>query len=122
MENTVAPKYPVRLRDHSRVLVIRLPKNMGGSAKMFVRDVAKNHVKALYFAKIQCDIQGKSNTGKAIPINTVGKWLFGMPGYMGHVRVSNWDGRDAKVEFPQASPPEVIQLLEATKREIESLK
>ncbi len=121
MENSVAPKYPTRLRDRSRVLVIRLPRNMGGSAKMFVRDVAKNEVKALYFANIQCDIQGKSNSGEAIPINTVGKWLFGVPGYMGHIRVSNWEGRDAKVEFPQASPPEVSQLLEATKREIERL-
>lgn len=116
------PEYPIRLHGYGAIVAIRLPKAMGGSAKIFLRDVAKNQVRALYFKKISCDITGKTNSGDAISIDTVGKWLFGAPGYMGHIRVSNWEGRDCKVEFPQNAPAEVKDLIDAVKAEVESIK
>lgn len=116
------PKYPVRLHKHNAIVVIRLPKPMGGSAKVFLRNVGNKEVEDLYHFPIQVDIKGRSNTGQPIPIDKVGKWLFGVPGYMGHVRVSNWEGTDCKVEFPADSPTEVHALIEAIKKRVEEKK
>lgn len=112
-------KYPIRLNDHSEMVAIRLPHPMGGSAKIYLRNVAKE-IKRLYHLSIETGISGHTDSGEAIPIDTLGKWLFGTPGYMGHIRVSNWDGCDAKVEYPKNSPPEVVELIAEIKKRVES--
>lgn len=121
--NTQSPakKYPIRLHGYGEMVAIRLPQNMGGSAKIYLRNVAKE-VRCLYSLPIETGISGHTDSGKAIPIDTLGKWLFGTPGYMGHIRVSNWDGCDCKVEFPQNSPAEVAELVSEIKKRVEEKK
>ncbi len=115
-------QFPVRLHGAKTVVAIRLPEPMGGSAKVFLRTVAKEQLSTLFHRPIECGISGRSDIGQLIPINSVGRWLFGVPGYMGHVVVSNWGDDLCKVEFPTGSPLAVGELVEALKREVESLK
>jgi len=114
-----AERFPVRLHGYDALVVIRLPRPMGGNAKVFLRDAARSRLGHMYHHPIETGISGRSDTGQEIPINSVGKWLFGTPGYMGHVRVINWEGLDAKVEFPKDSPRIVHELLTALKRVVE---
>lgn len=111
--------FPVRLHGFGRVAAIRLPRNMGGSAKLFLREVGKSLPE--YHQPIVTGICGQTDSGQKIPINTVGKWLFGTPGYMGHIRVTNWDGLDAKVEWPANSPVVVHELIAKIKQQIEAI-
>jgi hypothetical protein len=113
-------RFPVRLHRLDRVEVIRLPRPMGGSAKLFLRDVARNEIPE-YHRPIVIGISGRTNTGEEIPINTVGRWLFGTPGYMGHVKVSNWEGNEAQVEWPSQAPDVVYTLIAKLKAEVEGL-
>jgi len=115
-------KFPVRLHGPKTLVAIRLPEPMSGSAKVFLRTVAKEQLPELFHRPIETGIAGRSNDGDEIPINTVGRWLFGVPGYMGHIVVSNWEGDLAKVEFPEGSPSVVKDLVDALKRKVEALK
>lgn len=117
----MSAKYPVRLHGYGMLVAIRLPRSMGGGAKVFLREVAKAKAPNLFHQKVECGISGRSDSGNVIPINTVGRWLFGVPGYMGHVRVSNWEGLDCKVEFPKDSPSEVRELIDAIKQLVEKM-
>ncbi len=113
-------KFPVRLvrPGNSSLVVIRLPRPMDYDAKIFLRSVAKGIPE--YHHPIETGISGRTDTGKEIPINTVGRWLFGTPGYMGHVMVRNpAEGLDANVEFPKDSPDIVHRLVARIKEEVE---
>jgi hypothetical protein len=114
-------KFPVRLHGYGAAVAIRLPRPMGGSAKIFLRNVAKARLPELYHAPIECGISGRTDSGEEIPINSVGRWLFGVPGYMGHIRVSNWEGDLAQVEFPADSPAIVHQLIRRLKAVVEEV-
>ncbi len=110
--------FPARLVGYGACVEINLPRPMEGNAKVFLRDVAKSM--ADYHQKIETGICGRTDAGQAIPIDSVGKWLFGTPGYMGHIRVSNWEGTIAVVEFPDDSPMIVFGLITEIKMMIES--
>jgi hypothetical protein len=114
-----AQKFPVRLHGKRTLVAINLPEPMGGSAKVYLRNVAKSEVSELYNAPIEIGISGRTDTGEEIPINTVGRWLFGTPGYMGHVTVFNWEGHVANVEFPKDSPSVVHELIRRLKAAVE---
>lgn len=117
-----AQEFPVRLHGYDAFVTIRLPKPMGGSAKIFLREVGKRQVGRLYHLPIETGISGRTSSGDEIPINTVGRWLFGTPGYMGHVRVLNQEGRNCKVEFPEDSPSVVFDLIAEIKRKVEAIR
>lgn len=110
-------RFPVRLHGYDRVEIIRLSRNMGPSAKVWLREIAKELPE--YHQPIECAIAGRTDTGQSIPINNVGRWLFGVPGYMGHIRVSNWDGLEARVEWPSQSPHVVHELIARLKAQVE---
>lgn len=110
--------FPARLVGYGACVEINLPRPMEGSAKVFLRDVARS-VPA-YHQKIETNICGRTDAGQAIPIDNVGKWLFGTPGYMGHIRVSNWEGTTAVVEFPADSPIIIFDLINEIKTIVET--
>lgn len=112
-------QFPVRLHGHEALVAIRLPHPMGGSAKLYLREVAKAQLPELYHQPIVTGIAGRTDSGQEIPINSVGRWLFGVPGYMGHIRVDNWEGTDCKVEFPRDSPDVIFALINRLKAVIE---
>jgi len=116
-----AQKFPVRLHGYGALVAIRLPEPMGGSAKVYLRNVAKGRLPKLYHTPIETGISGHTDSGEEIPINSVGRWLFGTPGYMGHVRVSNREGDVANVEFPADSPSVVHELVRHLKESVEGV-
>lgn len=111
----------MRLHGYGALVAIRLPRPMGDSAKIYLRNVAKARLPELYHAPIEIGISGRADTGEEIPINSVGRWLFGVPGYMGHVRVTNWEGDLAQVEFPADSPSIVHELIRRLKAVVEGV-
>lgn len=86
-------------------------------SKVFLRNFGKAEFE--YHLPIECEVSGRNDSGEEIPIDKVGKWLFGVPGYMGHVRVTNWEGRDCTVEYPQDSRRVVHELLQKIRERIE---
>lgn len=98
---------------------------MGGGAKIYLRNIAKmpenKELFSLYFTPIVLDplVSGISDSGKKIPIDNVGKWFAGTPGYAGHVIVENFKGNIALVKIPEQSPLEVFLLLYELKRAVE---
>jgi hypothetical protein len=61
-------------------------KVVGSGFKLYLRDVLKRVPE--YHKKIELDfhVEGKTEDGIPISINTLGRWLFGVPGYAGNAR------------------------------------
>jgi len=103
--------FPKRLhytRRTAKVIDIPVKVDYGTSARLTMRNLAKRS--SLYFQKIDCDIAGQDDVGNKIPINNVGKWLFGTPGYMGHLKAWERDG-NLHIEYPPKSPQIVHDLI-----------
>lgn len=79
----------------------------GSSLKLKLREVAKKN--PLYGKKIDCNVSGQDENGGDIQINSVGKWTFGVPGYMGHIRCQQ--NEQVIVQLPKGCPPEVVELI-----------
>jgi len=80
-----------------------------------IREVCKRHPNY----RIPIDnggVRGRTDQGKEIPIDVLGKWLFGTPGYKGH-RIFEPDFSGEKfaviIFFPQEASQEVLEMLKA---------
>jgi len=64
---------------------------------------------------------GRSDREEIIPINTLGKWLFGTPGYKSH-KLLDGEMREGqfvvRFHFPNEAPPAVREMLESLTPEI----
>jgi len=54
----------------------------GYSMKVVLRSVAKKLPE--YHTPVEPVRHGRSDSGEEIPVNTLGRWAFGVPGYQGH--------------------------------------
>lgn len=95
---------------------MQTPKPLGIAAKVLVNEKAR--ALPLYDQPIKCDVEGKSSDGKTIAVDTVGRWLFGVPGYEGHIRVVPADDR-VLVYYPKESPKVVHELVTSIKEALE---
>ena len=81
--------------------------------KIDLRVEAKNN--QLYSLKVdnggKC---GKNEDGSPIEINTLGKWLFGVPYYKGHIQVIDNNDYTTTILLPQDCPKESVQLIKNT--------
>jgi len=59
----------------------------GYGLKIAIRNIAKTLPLYRLPVEITPLVAGESDEGDAIPIDTLGRWLFGVPGYAGHIRV-----------------------------------
>ncbi len=57
-------------------------------------------------------VYGRSNSGERIQINNLGKWLFGVSGYRGHVIYGPISATEFRVYYPEGAPIEVVKMLE----------
>jgi hypothetical protein len=96
---------------------IQMPKSLGLTAKVFIQEKAR--ALPLYEQSIRCDARGQSNDGKEIAIDTVGRWLFGVPGYDGHIRIVS-DNDKVLLHYPKESPKVVHELVSSLKEMIET--
>lgn len=96
---------------------IQALRPLGVTAKVFIHEAAR-HL-PLYNQPIKCRIKGGDKKGKKIAVDTVGRWLFGVPGYAGHVRVA-LSGNKVHLYYPQKSPKVVHELAASLKEAMET--
>jgi len=108
----------VRAHRGCNSIVVNTPNRWGYGLKIAIRQVAKRlpeyHLRIKNPDPEVCC--GRDQSGNKIPIDTLGRWAFGVPGYMGHLVFEG--GRKDKIiiYIPPGSPPELIALIEkATK-------
>ncbi len=91
-------------------LTINKPNKHKYGLKIAIRNEAKKL--PFYHELIECNICGQDNSGTLIPINNVGKWIFGTPGYMGHAIFEGGIKEQIVIYLPKETPQKVIKLLE----------
>lgn len=96
---------------------MQAPKPLGLTAKVFIQEKAR--ALPLYDQSVKCDAHGQSNDGKKIAVDTVGRWLFGVPGYEGHIRVVPTDDK-VLLYYPKESPKVVHELVSSLKEAVET--
>jgi len=101
---------PVRGSPPRMGIKIQAPiKNRWGfSLKVAMRQVAKSLPE--YKRVIIHKVSGRDDNGNEIPINTLGRWIWGVPGYMGNA-VFDGGAEMVTVWVPREAPPEAIALI-----------
>ncbi|MBT9167611.1 MAG: hypothetical protein DDT19_00949 [Syntrophomonadaceae bacterium] len=96
---------------------VQTPKPLGLTAKVYIHERAR--ALPLYNQPIKCAAKGQSKDGKKIAVNTAGRWLFGIPGYGGHIRVV--PARDkVLLYYPKESPKVIHELVSSLKEAAET--
>lgn len=108
--------FPERLIPLDKKVEVKTPKPLGVTAKVFVQEVARKLSE--YNQEIECNAYGEDIGSKKIAINSVGRWLFGVPGFQAHVRIVPVDHK-VFLYYPKKSPESVHQLIATLKGEIE---
>lgn len=90
-----------------KVIVIEKPNKWGYSLKQVIREKAKRN--PLYHTPIEITPPVTGDEGVAI--NTLGRWLFGVPGYRGQITVRGGREDAIEIEVPSEIPAEGIKLL-----------
>ena len=98
---------------------IQTPKPLGVTAEIFINEITRKL--SMYNQPIKCSANGKDTKGKKIAVNTVGRWLFGVPGYGGHIRVVP-SADKVLVYYPNKSPKVVHELIASLKEAMEKVK
>lgn len=98
---------------------IVLSEPLGLTAKVFVHEIARKL--PIYNKSIKCKDKGLDKNGKKIAINTAGRWLFGVPGYGGHTRITSV-GDDVVIYFPKKSQKVIYELVASIKEAMEIKK
>ncbi len=98
---------PARIASRHREEIL-VKNSWGYGLKIAIRQEAK--ALPLYWKPVEIEplVAGRADNGDIIPINTLGRWLFGTPGYMGHIMV---EGGSANVAFRCPELPEAIELI-----------
>lgn len=97
------------------VIDIDMPKALGLTAKVLIHERARKL--EFYNQPIDCDIEGQDKNGKKIAVNTVGRWLFGVPGFDGNIRIST-ENEKVLIHYPKEAPQEVHDLLSKLKETV----
>jgi len=113
---TKKQNFPEKLIPLHAKIVIKTQKPLGPTANVFVHEKARALL--LYNEKINCKAKGADAKGKKIAINTVGRWLFGVPGFQGHVRIVP-EAKTITIYYPEQAPEIVHNLLNELKCSIE---
>jgi len=87
----------------------------GPNLKLWLRARAKRLPLYYLHVRVEPEVTGRTDTGVPIPVNTLGRWLWGVPGYMGNAVFCGWEG-EYGVWLPREAPQEAETLiLQATK-------
>jgi len=111
------PFFPEQPGPLDKMIVINTPRQLGIAAPILVKEAARKL--SAYDTPIESVEMGEDSEGNKIQINSVGRWLFGVPGYNGHVRVVA-ENANVFLYYPSAAPQEVHDLIIAVKQAIET--
>lgn len=104
---------PIMLQLPARLNVSRATQKIVAGRQIYkaeLRDIAKNHPN--YRLKVDNgDVNGETDSGEPIAIDTLGKWLFGTPNYKGHIIVM--EGSEiGEIYIPNEAPQEVVEMIQ----------
>lgn len=99
-----------------QAMTISIRKNLGATASVWLHEVARQL--AEYNLPVDCWQIGKDSAGNEIKIDRLGRFLFGVPGYDGHIRIVP-HGTEVTVYYP-SEPAEAETLFAKLKSEIEA--
>jgi len=92
------------------MVVIEKPNPCGYGLKIAIREKAKRLPE--YHLPVDIgNVTGRSDTGVPIPINTLGRWIFGVPGYAGNAIFEGGIDDKIVVWLPEEAPEEAIELI-----------
>lgn len=111
-------QFPASLTPFHAKVMIDAGRPLGLTAEVVVREKAR--ALPQYNEQISCKASGVDAEDKKIAVNTVGRWLFGVPGFQGHVRIAP-EGNTVTVYYPEQAPQIAHDLLSELKRAIEEL-
>lgn len=106
--NNVSPKL-------NKTIVIYTQKKLGATALVWLHETARKLEE--YNWPIDCWQTGKDSAGNEIKIDRLGRFLFGVPGYDGHIRIAA-NGPEITIYYP-SDPAEAEDLFNKLKAEIE---
>lgn len=109
-------QFPEKLTPLHAKVVIDAGRPLGPTAEVYVREKAR--VLPEYDEQISYSASGVDEEGNKIVVNTVGRWLFGVPGFQGHVRIAP-EGNTVTIYYPEQAPQIVHDLLAELKSTIE---
>jgi hypothetical protein len=109
--------FPDKIGQLDEMVEINAHKPLGLTAQVYIHEVARKL--PLFNQEIDCDAQGQDKEGNKIDVNTVGRWLFGVPGYAGHVRIAS-SANTVSIYFPKESPKAIYDLVLHVKQTVEA--
>jgi hypothetical protein len=112
-----ATTFPNSVMPLDMLVDVQAPKPLGLTAKVYVHERAR--ALPLYDEPVKCEAKGESKDGKKIAVDTVGRWLFGVPGYEGHIRIVPSDTK-VSLYYPKESPKVVHELVSSLKEVVET--
>lgn len=104
------------MRDLNKTVTIQTPRSLGVTASTYLQEKARKLPS--YQKEIESDVVGVDKNGTTIAVNTVGRWLFGVPGYQGQLRVVPQE-ETVVLHYPENSPGFVDDFLHELKTVIE---
>lgn len=100
------------IRSYSKIEVNK-PNKYGYQLKLAIRNLAKKHPN--YHLKIYNEFLPTTVTNPStwndINVDTLGKWMFGVPGYKGHLIFDGSIEDKIIIYYPEKTPKEAIDLL-----------
>ena len=96
-------------------LVFNKPNKWGPSIKVVIRQMAKKLPE--YHLPINNEflpMTVETQDGREIKVSTLGRWAFGVPGYMGHLLFEGFNQKKIIIYYPEGSPKELLEMLEKT--------
>ncbi len=109
------PKSPYTVTNFDQVIEIDMKKPLGLTVRPIIQEQARTL--DIYNEVFECDITGKDNDGNSIKVNTVGRYVFGVPGYPGNVRITT-DQNKVLIYYSSKAPKEVSTLLTQLKDKV----
>lgn len=108
--------FPMRLSSLDKSVTIKTPKPLGLTANVYLHEIARKITN--YNTQINCDANGVDKQGAQIRVNTLGRWLFGVPGFESHLRIVP-QGSNVVLYYPEKSPELVETFLHELKNTVE---
>lgn len=99
----------------NKVITIYTQRNLGATASVWLHEIARKLKE--YNLPVDCWQVGKDAAGNEIKIDRLGRFLFGVPGYDGHIRIVA-NGSEVTIHYP-SEPVEAEMLMNKIKSEAE---
>lgn len=102
-------------QDQFEKIEIQTAQPLGIGARILVEESAQKLEP--YQTPVRSDLQGKDRSGKPIEVNTLGRWLFGVPGINPHIQISA-QGNTLTLRYPAKVHPKVSELINLLKQSL----